>query len=233
MRNKKWMTLIEIIIVIVILLFLIWVLYPSFSGIIWKQKDVGRANVLKEYLVYFDTIKQSTGQYPTDASRSRLKTGSNLKNILGSDLVPTATYTSWYEYLFTFNEQDPATGLYAESGTWWLNGQATKSLSGLQKLLLETQSIWSYGSIKAGLNDEGMIIFTSITWKQAVGCTKFYGPQESATNDGDGIEDTLTGADSHKNGNRIFVTGDMGLWAKLGNDAKQACQEKLPDPSQL
>lgn len=210
LQNKKGMTLIEIIIVVGIILGLLAWLATSLSWVASKQKDSWRVKLMQEYMTYYDAVKQSIWQYPW----ASVKGTWTVKDLARALAV--------WEVKYTFDEV---------KADWFYNDA---NLEKLQKLLIATWDLWDAGSIKQWFQDEALIIFTSTSQKRTVGCMKLYAPTEAAQNDWDWIPDTnaADGADAHKNGNRIFVTGDMWLWKQNQAAYTTACQW-LPDPKSL
>lgn len=222
--NSKWVTLLEMIIVIGIIIGLIAWIATSLMGTTEKQKDAGRIKLLEEYLTYYASIKQSIGTYPGPNVKGQGITKDKARALAGTQAGQNA-----YAVQYTFTTLD-GQGFYEQDQT----SGGGDNLKKLQEVLVETKSIGGPGDIKAGFQDENFIIFTSKSHKRAVGCIKTYAPTEPGGSDGDGIPDDKT-ADSPEashNGNRIFIYGDKGLFKENFEAFKTACQA-LVDPAQL
>lgn len=213
LQNKKGTSLIEIIIVVWIILGLLSWLATSLWGVSSKQKDSWRVKLLQEYMTYYDGVKQSIWQYPGPGIKG---TGA------AKDKAKLVEQNAKYKFV---NNIDTTTGLYPAEAL---------NLPKLQSALVEAWVLPDPKSIKQGFADEEMYIFTSTSWKRAVGCMKMYWPTEAAQNDGDWLPDTAPADDPNasNNGNRIYTYWDMWLWKQLWATATDACKT-LVDPKTL
>lgn len=217
-NKKDGFTLIEIIVVVAILVLLMYFLYPMLSGVIGKNTDSGRVKALQEYAAYYESAKQSLGVYP----------GGGVTNV-GSSVEKQAAQA--------VNSEALGNGYYAEfdfSGDTTNGLYATSPLKEFQEFAQKNKIIGSYADVKRLNEGEHLAVFTSKTSKRMAMCVKLYAPNEAAANDGDGIDDSRDpdGEDGHKNGNRIYLLGDMKLFNQLGDAAREKCQN-LPNPQEL
>lgn len=207
--NKEWASLFEMILVFGLIALLYWVLSNGLGGILDKNKDTGRINVLREYMIYYDSIRQSLGQYPSAKVQGQWALRDLAKRIPAD------------KALYDFGDGIQADGFYADA-----------NLKTLQELLVSTKVIGTPQSIKTGEQGEKMLIFTSPTAKKAVGCIKTFAPNDLASKDGDQITNDIDPKtpESHKNWDRIYFNGDMGV---VTDAVRTACKDELPDPASL
>lgn len=217
--NKKAFTLVELIMVIAILSFLMYIFYPSISGLLNKNRDSGRIKVLQDWGAYYESAKASIGVYPSAGITNVWAAGSDkaLARAVNSQAVG-AGFVSIFDF-----SGDRNNGFYN-----------TNPLNEFQTFAVANQILGSASDLKALREWEHMAIFTSATATRMVGCVKLFAANETAASDGDGIPDDNdpNGPDGHRNWNRIYVMWDMRLWEQLGDAARTICQD-LPNPADL